>query len=278
MEKLILVYGLQRSGNHAIINWISSFYSSVVFFNDLEHDFFDSDDNKKNIEKELKNHVVICSFEDSSNKMRPNLSFLESSPSPFSSFFSQFDVIPVFIVRDPYNCWASRKVAHSKRGLTSSNDLKEFVYNWKSIALKYINDEGFILVAYNSWFKDPGYRKKLWRDFGGEFYSEESLKKVPSYGGGSSFDGKDVHASIKKIARNPMRYLNFKNLVRLCKSPVPTLTRVFKGSQVKASDLRVEGRWLAIREEQDFDVLVEDIELRELSEYLTNFSIPGSIE
>ncbi len=230
----IRVCGLQRSGNHAIINWIIGQHKEkkVCFLNNVRHGDYNpfytareifvyniekfpdgqiyqqliSDDvnllqNLQSIPKDL----LVFSYEDDNNCLKKNTEILNSF---YSQEFSQKRTcylgeseqrIDAIIIRDPYNFLASR--LKRREQLTGIKDIDTIVKFWKDIAQEAIRLEenpepSKIVFNYNRWFSDKKYRRQLSHKLGGTF-DDSSTKVVSSIGGGSSFDGLNFSGDLK---------------------------------------------------------------------------------
>ena len=180
------VYGMKRSGHHAIIHWILNHYHSSIHY----HDCFFKDNqfyclNKNEVIKlgKYPYRVKILSFED-----RPNI------------FESSIDIVcqhvrtkrNILILRDAYNNYASR---YKKKMDVPNNVLDKIWINfdnveiWKMYAKEFIGETNYlnaIKVNYNLWFQDIEYRKELSKNFG--LFTDHGIQDVLEFGSGSSFD------------------------------------------------------------------------------------------
>jgi hypothetical protein len=142
--------------------------------------------------------VLIYSYEDNEELENNGKSF---SASVFDSEFKKnkhqylgqsakyFDIL---ILRDPFNLFASRLEMIRKRGAHGGVvDSDKIVENWidlARLALEWQEDRSpsKLVILYNKWAKDEGYRREISEALGGKF-SDDSVRQVPIYGGGSSF-------------------------------------------------------------------------------------------
>jgi hypothetical protein len=266
---LVQLIGQQRSGNHAVINWLSSLFPTAAHENNLPHDFF------------LQPEAVIAaatadcnlfSFEDSLGRFRGDGNLLESVEPVDPAAFQDFDCRVVHILRDPYNCWASRVKAREAGNLSSARALAPFVRDWTALARLYLaQPDTFIL--YNRWFKDQAYRKRFAARLGGQ-YSERTLGEVLGEGGGSSFEG-FVRPSYRTILRKFDYYLTGDFRRRFLKQPGSYLSRLFSPS-IDGRQLQVDRRWEHVVGQEDAQALFADAEVRALSREIFGFCVDAS--
>lgn len=254
---IIQLVGLQRSGNHAVIGWLGSLFRSSEHLNDLPFDFFSRETNRAALMAREQIDCVICSFEDSrrrgaSGALLADVSFLQ--PEDFPGWECHI----VYVLRDPYNCWASRAKAHEEGApLTSSPRLDQFLENWKQMAARASGSEA-TTILFNRWFRDRAYRMELCGVFGGS-YSEASLADVPRNGGGSSFDG--YRPSYGELLGNAGRYLSADFLGRLARNPMRYLRKLAQ-PRPDGRALNVESRWEYLLKKAHHRPIFHDDELR----------------
>ena len=275
-RKLLLqVIGLQRSGNHAIIDWLSSLFERPVHLNDLPHDFCGRIENVAT-PAVAKADCSILSFEDARSKLGrtelgtkrliDSVALLEAGQLP------GFDCRVLYVLRDPYNCWASRVKARETGRLTSPPELEHFLDNWIALAERYAREkQAFIL--YNSWFRSQAYRRQLCAGLGGR-YSERTLGEVPLEGRGSSFDGTG-RPSVRTMLKRVDYYRSAAFRRRLLKQPGAYLGRLFAPS-IDARQLQVDSRWELLVGRDDARALFESAEIAALSREIFGFHVDGT--
>jgi hypothetical protein len=165
------VWGLRRSGNHTIIEWIASHFKKTYHQNDIiQHkpwvtNFYG---NGKQID------CLIDSFED----FEP----------------SEINENTIILLRDWYNLSASR--LNSGRGWeTSCRQIDRHAYNRKcaEVYLKYCKlwekyPDNFIL--YNKWVEDKNYAREIEKRYGWVNVSRHDKLPTSGIGNGSSFSDK----------------------------------------------------------------------------------------
>jgi hypothetical protein len=276
----IRVFGLQRSGNHAIVSWIVEQYKGkkICFLNNVRHgdsNPFLTASQKYTYDmgevpiKELANtvrDVLIYSYEDDVKKLRNTDSFLSSV------YCQEFELnrqtylgesiqkIEAIVIRDPYNFFASR--LKKLDSLTGIKDIETIVSFWKELAREAIAieknpEDSRVVINYNRWFSDKDYRQHLSKRFSGVF-SDASLQRVSGLGGGSSFDEKtfDKSLSVRDIVRKWDKFFQ------------PSTYRKV-GSYLKklrgAKQMKVLERWQEMKQDPRLAKLLEDRELLHLS-------------
>lgn len=183
-------HGIQRGGNHAVINWILGHFRSHIFYNCclIENGrvyVYEQDLIKKG---DTPHEVSLASFEDAPEKIGEAREALPGSRS-------------ILILRDLYNTYASRfekrRRVRSEYWLEAKWRLYADTEKWKGIAREFVRQSHHIKINYNMWFKSIEYRISLSQEFGK--FSDSELKKVSHFGGGSSFDGRGYDGRADKM-------------------------------------------------------------------------------
>jgi hypothetical protein len=199
------VIGLSRSGNHAIIRWIlQQAPGRTCFLNCVEgktnpyHSArplasglpFETNIPHFDWEREcrgawLRKDLLVYSYEDSFLGYVCHPLFAENQERWLGRTRQQIDIL---IVRDPFNLFASRQRA----GLSSVSPATA-VRIWKQHAREALGQRQHrkrphLWVYYNRWVTDRAYRQQIAARMGLPF-SDTGIDRVPSTGGGSSFDG-----------------------------------------------------------------------------------------
>lgn len=202
-QKFILVHGMKRSGNHAIVNWIMSQYN-FAFFNNIipitpilyNQKTFPKPKSfsfwifKKAISKNIKlvypNRAYIASLEDHELYVRP----FKGLPKNFTN---------LLIIREPYNMFSSRirrasyvdKPIYAKQ---MNDNMRKIIELWKSHAREFLGETNLlcnkVCIFFDRWFIDQEYRKNICNNLNIQF-TDKGFSKVSSKGGGSSFDNRE---------------------------------------------------------------------------------------
>lgn len=289
------VYGLMRSGNHAIIEWIKRQYPerTICFLNNIKHGDFDPYQNY--IQKELieideqldieslrktKKYLLIYSYEDRQILQVQNIDFLssifqfgfeEKREVYFGKSKYHFDVA---IIRDPFNCFASRLTMLQQKGaMEGVDDMEVVVHNWKilakhAIALKDSAKPEQIVINYNFWTVDKSYRERISQQLMGTF-NDESIDSISSFGGGSSFNAqstnritiRDLFLKWRKIF-NIRRFMKIRYYIRRLFALGLDRNVFFK-------------RWKKLSDNEEYRKLFVDREILDLSEKIFG-EIPGT--
>ncbi len=197
MRKVILVNGLKRSGNHAVINWLRA-HGSFTFFNNvipvrpilngqpLPPPF-------ETLDAFLKSRVPDKSGRTLFSSGRRILISLEDMELdvPLIENLDDVKLYSLLILRDPRNLFASRirkggrvdNPAYS----TDEESMRRVVALWKSHAREYLElthrlRGQVVPVYYNAWFSSRDCRRQLSRQLGLRF-TDKGLKKVSDWGG-----------------------------------------------------------------------------------------------
>lgn len=271
MATLLQVIGVQRSGNHAIINWLESLYPRSLHRNEQPHGFFEDAESVVSVRAALAQaDCVVVSFEDAVGVSKLQGEALVANVRPLDpADFPGHDCHVLYILRDPYNCWASRVKAREGGKLSSSPRLEDFRRDWLDIARIAERDPDSVL-RYNAWHGSRSYREAVCARLGGT-YAEHTLGEVRSEGGGSSFDGygrPTWRAMMGKLGyyRSPA----FRK--RFLKAPGSYVARLF-AAPVDGRSLEVDSRWQHVLEHDASRPLFEDPEVRRLSDRLFGFHV-----
>jgi hypothetical protein len=289
----IRAYGLQRSGNHALIAWAINQHKgkSSCFLNNVRHGNHDlfriykeivltglpGLDEKSDAEslRSAQKHLLLYSYEDFLPRMAGRNDFLSSVFDPeFEENRERYlgrseHRIDVLILRDPFNFFASRL----KRAPGEKESVEFIVRNWKMLARQAIAIDaeakpGRIVANFNAWLKDVNYRKQLSRKLLG-VHDDSSMSDIPALGGGSSFDHYPL--TLRQLVKNwtrifdPKKYRNIPRYFRTYFFPP------------KAEELKVLERWKHFTEDSVYRKIFVDRELLELSEKIFG-EIPGTRE
>jgi hypothetical protein len=176
-----VICGLQRSGNHAIINWYMAHLDDVLFWNNIVKKGRPTQASFKG-EPPFKHE--IHSYEN----IHPDDVLEEGLET--KEWADQISII----LRDPYNWLASLYKFQMKEWsyTVRSRPLEEFLDLWVMMA-EYTEANPRTLINYNKWVKNPNYRRMLENRWGfGE--TDDTIDKISGYGGGSTFEGFDKKA------------------------------------------------------------------------------------
>jgi hypothetical protein len=195
-NKEIRIVGLQRSGNHALINWIlAQAKGPRLFFNDVtpEHPL----DEKMlgapacTPESSGEYDMLLYSYED---RLLENVTDSASYPQRPDRYAhaveSRYDIL---ILRDPFNTFASRafhQVVPTRRctylsGLTAPQ--LWITYAREAAGKTELLRHNKVVVNFNRWCRSRPYRQALAQRLGLDF-TDNGFDEVTSFGGGSSFD------------------------------------------------------------------------------------------
>lgn len=219
VKKEVRVFGIRRSGNHAVINWILKQVQGPIFFLNNTNLLRPLWKDRDFVERE---RPVF--FQNEGGSLHPlwqgNDGFPAHMHGPLNLFLHSYEnarfsgpllrvadhnkrflINPpeqrcdVLILRDPFNLFASRL----QSGILSSgrDDRYNQVDLWLYYAEEYLgitNELGDtkLCVNYNRWCTEKSYRQRLAEEMGIEF-TDTGFDEVPRFGGGSSFEGRKRH-------------------------------------------------------------------------------------
>lgn len=175
-DQLIRIFGMRRSGNHAIIYWLRQHESDNHFFNDVNVPF-----NAYSVIKRLRMSLPY-------NKKLTLVSW-ENKPIDAEIYLKNIDFThqkTILIMRDPFNWLASyfqKRWGVNNQLMTLYMDhLIEYIGETNRLGDK-------VTINYNRWFVDKEYRQSIIQKLGFDKLNDSALNYVPNEGGGSSFDG-----------------------------------------------------------------------------------------
>lgn len=228
-KKEIRVVGMRRTGNHAILTWIEHQLSGEFFhLNNVwagKNPYRHKADNllryhpehakmSQTYRRQAKGELIardclLYSYEDWSLAQITQPRFEQNRELYLGRAAECFDVL---ILRDPFNLFASRLkqnfVATKTKGLPMVEMwleyAEEFVGETQLLQQKSGRDSAqretrkLVCINYNRWFDDVDYRRQLSEQLGVSF-SDAGLSKVPTLGGGSSFDGTNLNGQARAM-------------------------------------------------------------------------------
>jgi hypothetical protein len=222
---------MQRSGNHAVINWIArQSPGSMLFLGDVklfqnpyesmeELEYFIDGSRAARItlysEVERERFKSSIYFNEVIGKFTPKSLLLYNYEDNFLSdicsdaFEQRHDEwlgvserrLDVLLIRDPYNLFASR--FRSRGTLTGLNNLKKEIELWKQYAREYLGidrvlNKEKVLVNFNEWFTDRTYRQNLADSLDLQF-TDRGLEEMSSDFIWSSFDGASYNGRAQQM-------------------------------------------------------------------------------
>jgi hypothetical protein len=207
--------GMSRSGNHALIHWITSqLRGSYCFLNCCEpkSNPFES---ARVMEDGRRVATNIASFDlarEGAGSLSAKDWLLFSHEDNFlgnacsSVFEAEHDRwvgasgqrLDLLLLRDPFNLFASRLARAS-----ASVSVSVAARIWKQHARQFVRGPRAlraepVLILYDRWVREAGYRRALAARLGIGF-TDAGIDDVPACGGGSSFDGRAYHGDARAM-------------------------------------------------------------------------------
>lgn len=229
-KNLIHFFGLRRTGNHAVINWIlkNTFdeETNTIHHNDV-YGYLRTPPKIKDPQEiavePQRNTAMLLSYED------VPLPWVSDLPTVAGEdlILKDAGVTKVLILRDPYNLFASR--LQRQRNLQTENHIDpitdlpwdKVIELWKSYAKEYVGQTNYlgekVVLNYNLWFQSKTYRNVMMREYFGAENKDLGIEEIPSFGGGSSFKPLDYSGNGKELGvldrwqefRTDPQYLSF---------------------------------------------------------------------
>jgi len=262
--RVFVTIALNRSGQHAILNWLSHNLQSTIHLNHcafMRRDFqmmplpqggrFITYHNGARIDSGClasetdKRPLDSCLEALQMNKLQNNLiySFEEISLKNvfLKKFIHRYKPTILLILRDPYNCLASLFRHHGER--SSIADLKAkkdrlVMYLEQALNIENLLEYPVVSIDYGKWICDDNYKQIFLEKVGQSNLSinNKDIYEVQPFGGGSSFDGQSIDYHTLR-------------------------ERVFE-------------RWKNYKDNQDYKTLLHDDKLENLSIQFFNFEKP----
>lgn len=210
-SKLITIYGIRRSGNHAIANWIMSHFTSGCYINDANMHLREHcnklpchNQQCKNLDLNQNPEIVIVGIE---NKLNSSINSLYLDK--LLSYNKDTQNYEICLIRNCGNLIASHLKAW---GHGSYHE--EIPNHWKQYIDFYDKHNSVInLLIYDHWL-EHNYRNKIAKTIGFK-NTDLGIKEISHYGGGSSFGEKTVNEQNLKnrwtSMLNNTRFINIMN-------------------------------------------------------------------
>jgi len=188
-QKLITIYGIRRSGNHAIANWIMSHFDTGCYINDANR-YIRNESNIlpchrlgqcKNTQLDKNPDIVIIGIENKLDKHIQDAYYkkLLSHNQP-----SNIEIINITLIR---NC--ANLIASHLKAWNNEKYHEELPNSWKKHT-DFFKQNNYSLIVYDSWL-DSKYRNDIAKTL--NFINHDfGVDQISSYGGGSSFGDKVV--------------------------------------------------------------------------------------
>ncbi len=286
-ETEIRVCGLQRTGNHAVINWIGQQYpkEKVLFLNCVKpgkNPYITASDQESSQTIIFNQYKIDRTAESGGNLSEKDCLIYSFEDEELSDIFNynynehigeSKDIKNVLILRDPFNLFASRlkrEIANGPGNKISIHDDKENLVNlWKSYALEYLDKSNVIksnkvVVNFNKWAVSREYRISLAQQLNIPF-TDKGFNDVTSVGGGSSFDKNNIDFDTIKRKKKKFLQIDFYRDL-LLKGKIFSYGKRFLMQPIKAKDLKIGERWKVFKDNSLYRSLFEDKELIQLTE------------
>jgi hypothetical protein len=182
IKKIITIYGIRRSGNHAVANWIMSHFKSGCYINDANMPVRTQSNHLPCYSKcKLYNldqnpEIIIIGIE---NKLNRNIhkKYLNTI---IKSDDSNIEINEICLIRNFSNLLASHLKAWPDK--TYHENMPQHWYQYIEFYL--LNNE-INTIIYDHWL-DKNYRNDMANFL--KFHNQEfGIDEISSYGGGSSF-------------------------------------------------------------------------------------------
>lgn len=222
--EIYLTIALKRSGQHTIINWFCLQLKSAIHINEcvfIRKDLsmmiaslpgrFVTYNNQEKIDTGYtgtnKDKKLLGTFFSKVGNVGsyPNIiySFEDTQLDDFylKRFIHKYKPKVILIMRDPYNCLAS--CFKHREGKNTLADLREKKYKLITYLEQSLEIEDYLKypvlsINFNQWLISKKYRQRILESLGIPFdnkLDDISLEEIPSFGGGSSFEGKEFEAN-----------------------------------------------------------------------------------
>ncbi len=189
-DRALFVFGVRRSGNHAVIEWLKGHFPAdgVLFLNSAEPAFFRH--HSCGFAVDTDKYAVVSPAPSQRTLI---VSYENCEPTTFPFTHNQRiarQSHSLLVLRDYPNTAASiARSARDRPSFAYRFRIRDFPAIWCRYArLALAGSSLFRPILYNSWFTDQAHREALSRDLG-LVPSDAGLERVSTIGGGSSFEG-----------------------------------------------------------------------------------------
>jgi hypothetical protein len=225
------VFGLRRSGNHAVIAWIAQQYNNPIVFLNNARPFQDpfttylmgrvpnalpvrklNAEETETLRRQPKN-LLLLSYEDVNIRRLAKVDLLPDRQAWLGNSGSQHRIL---LLRDFYNWIASRVRLFENKGRATEDlvpKIEAQIRLWIMYArefveeTKHLGDHDTVPVRFDRWSNDDAYRLEILRRLNIPVLNN-ACSVVPRAGGGSSFDGTRFSGSAEEMdVLNRWRYL-----------------------------------------------------------------------
>lgn len=181
MKKVYIVNGIQRSGIHAVANWLKNNlqapynYVNSIFVSHI-NDVYD-----------YATHEV-------------NLLILESTPLSPISFRNykndEYEIFLINLLRNPINHWPSYFTNAGTKDIRC-NFVPLWINQHNVMKMQFLNITS-VNVLFHLWFNNKGYRNYICHQLNVN-NNDCGLNAIDSSGGGSSFDGLTFNGNAQRM-------------------------------------------------------------------------------
>ncbi len=204
----IRVFGMRRSGNHGIINWIKRntdsgqtiflnncrFGDPLLMFQSVAHSKGTAERRILNVENHPKMRRAVVQFNTSENHIvsyeNLTLGEIQADPTtPDGRYAPTVEWKNVLIYRRFLNWLASYlKLMHKKKSAPYRHTFRDALWRYKAALLEVdrLQGDDIIPIHYDRWAADPAYRENRLSKLSLPIL-DNSLGEIARYGGGSSF-------------------------------------------------------------------------------------------
>lgn len=228
-EKILVVSGMKRSGHHAVVNWLMRILDLELHVNDFSQKYgFETrflEAAKQGLKKKdpSKIKTVIVSMED--RRVAQCLEFVDNLKKEYGC-----SVRTVHVLRDPFNCFASRlqyELRHHPG--TKPRLLKHATAVWLDHARALFEQNFDYYIDYSFWTQSEKYRRIQALTMKAKRI-ETALGEVVDFGHGSSFSGFDISKGEQLDTYNRWRtHLQDKRYLSLFSSELMELAKKIFG-------------------------------------------------
>lgn len=228
VKQLVYVFGLKRSGLHAISFWLLGHKHSNALINNSPA--------KRPGEGSPMSRTIQNSPLPLSIHQGKKVSFYKKGAEKYIELPSKLDLLVVLfqsqhlwhlkahepliegveasnikqilLLRDPFN-WAASYIEKSQHPDASG----VFPKQWQEYADEYVGKTNYfpdaVKINYNRWFVEKSYRQQISEQLGFRF-TDKGLEVITSHGGGSSFEGREFHQNAQQMGVTE-RWLLYQN-------------------------------------------------------------------
>lgn len=218
-SKLFISIGLQRSGQHYIIDWICKNLRNTIHFNNcifkekeksqhlvpITGRFITYEEDSKFDSKQYHRSKRLNKLPDTKfNHLLYSLEDFDLNSTRFKNIVANYNPTIIFILRDPFN-WLASSIKHGRSDFEKLNGKKTLLIQYLQQAqgkMNFLGKANCIFINYNRFVIKKSYQRNIAKSLGFTLNTimAQEQNEILNFGGGSSFIGtnesQDIHKDV----------------------------------------------------------------------------------